>query len=125
MKHFTKEQIAEIQTLDQGRMEYHFSCILQSGFKRGTSSQADARLYEIYEQATGKHLNQNGCKTCQFNNYKEVAQFYNQSKDFWKEEEQAGDEIIEMITEMTEPKPKNKTVKKPRKNAKKEGKQDE
>lgn len=118
---FTREQIEEIKTLDQGRMEYHFSTVLGSSFKRGSSTQADARLYQIYEEATGKHLNLNGCKMCQFNNYKEIANYYNKSKDYWEnqEEENAGNEIVDMIENMANL--EKEVVNKPSKNNKPKG----
>lgn len=117
---FTREQIEEIKTLDEGRMEYHFDCVTKSNFKRGTSSKADARLFELYYEATGKKLLLNGCKTCQYNNYTKVARLYYESKAFYEklDEEKAGDEIVEMVSDfIKEAKPKktnktNKTTKK-------------
>lgn len=109
---FTREQLQEIKTLDQGRMEYHFACVIDSKFKRGTPGNADSRLYEIYEEATGEHLSLNGCKTCQYNNYLKVATLYNQSKQFYekldKEEEKAGEEVADMVLEMAGKKTPNK-----------------
>lgn len=121
---FTREQLKEIQTLDQGRMEYHFACVTQSQFKRGTPSAVDARLYEIYKDAYGKKLTLNSCKTCQFNNYLEVARAYNESKKFYEEldEKQAGNEIVEMISEMADlekPTKNNKPKGRPKKTTKK------
>ena len=83
-------------------MEYHFACVTQSQFKRGTPGNVDARLYEIYKEAYGKQLQMNGCKTCQFNNYLEVAKAYYESKKFYEdlEEKEAGNEIVEMIQDM-------------------------
>ena len=119
---FTREQLEEIRQLDNGRMEYHFACVTQSHFKRGTPSTADSRLYELYKDAYGKQLQVNGCKTCQYNNYTQVANAYYESKAFYEkmdkekeEEEKAGDEIVEMIEEMVTPKKritKKKTTKK-------------
>lgn len=116
MKYFNKKQIEEIKTLDGGKMEYHFSCVINSNFKRGTPSTADIRLYEIYADATGEKLSANGCKTCQFNNYKKVATLYNESKKYWEEidEKAAGEEVIDMITDMANL--EQEIVKKPTKN---------
>ena len=113
---FTREQIEEIKGLDGGRMEYHFACVTQSKFKRGTPSAVDSRLYTIYEEATGKHLALNGCKTCQFNNYTEVARLYNESKEFYEklDEEKAGEEIVDLVTGLHNL--EQETLKKPTKN---------
>lgn len=114
---FTKEQIKEIE--DMG-MVIHFHTVVESGFKRGTFSKDDNRLADLYEAATGTVVKRNfSCKVCCFNFYKDCGKLYFESKKYWEEQE-AGDEIVEMIQEMvTPPKTPKKKITKTKTNKKK------
>lgn len=106
---YSKEQLKELEGI--GQTIRHFATVTQSGFKRGSLSKEDNAVADIYEAATGERVDrQFGCKSCAFNFYKKAADLYYQSKKFYEEEEQAGEEIVEMVTgiiKAAEQKPKN------------------
>lgn len=97
MRRFTEE---EIKTLS--KWEKHFRTAVLSNYKRATVRADDAKISEIYENATGEKINKNfGCGICSLNFYKKVGNKYFEDKSFYEqEEEKAGDEVVSMVLEM-------------------------
>lgn len=96
MRRFTEE---EIKTLS--KWEKHFRTAVFSNYKRATVRADDAKISEIYENATGEKTNKNfGCGICSLNFYKKVGNKYFEDKSFYEEEEKAGDEVVSMVLEM-------------------------
>lgn len=84
MKYFTPEQIKQLKELD---VIQHFNTVLDSEYKRGTTSLQDNGVADIYDEATGgkvsRHFN---CKTCVYNLYRNAGNLYRQSLDYIKKE---------------------------------------
>lgn len=97
MRRFTEE---EIKTLS--KWEKHFRTAVLSNYKRATVRADDAKISEIYENATGEKINKNfGCGICSLNFYKKVGNKYFEDKSFYEqEEEKAGDEVVSMVLEI-------------------------
>lgn len=113
--YFTEEQI---KTLEEMKADYHFTTIIQSAFKRGTSLAYDNEVANIYEKATGKKIERNwNCKACAFNTYKQIAQLYFQSKKHYEEEEKKAEkEITDFVDDIISTDKKIKEKKKITKN---------
>ena len=110
MRLFTNEEIEELS-----KWEKHFRTAVLSNYKRGTLRTDDARIAEIYENATGEKINKNfGCGICSLNFYKKVGNKYFADKEKQQAIEdaegvaKAATEIVEMIGEMISPKKNNK-----------------
>lgn len=115
---FSREQLERLEGI--GQTIKHFATTYQSGFKRGSFISEDNAVADIFEEAFPNDKVQRNftCKTCNYNFYRKVAEKYFEAKEFYEkldkekaEEEKAGDEIMEMITDMvTTEKPKKKKI---------------
>ena len=82
--YYTKEQILKIRELDVVK---HFDTVLDSQYKRGTTSVQDTALADIYDAATGKKVSRNfNCKSCVFNLYRDAGKLYRESLEFQMKE---------------------------------------
>ena len=82
---FTKKQIKEIEKLDVVK---HFNTVIDSQYKRGTTSTQDNSLADIYDEATGGKVSRNfSCKTCVYNLYRNAGMLYRKSIEFYKQEQ--------------------------------------
>ena len=87
MNLYTKEQIAELKTLD---VIQHFTTALDSDYKRGTSSIQDNKVADIYDAATGGKVSRNfSCKSCVFNLYRKAGELYRETLEFMKKEKES------------------------------------
>lgn len=78
--YYTKEQILKIRELDVVK---HFNTVLDSQYKRGTTSVQDTALADIYDAATGKKVSRNfNCKSCVFNLYRDAGKLYRETIEF-------------------------------------------
>lgn len=86
MNLYTKEQIAELKKLD---VIQHFKTVLDSDYKRGTSSIQDNKVADIYDAATGGKVSRNfSCKSCVFNLYRKAGELYNATLEWMKKEKE-------------------------------------
>lgn len=86
MNLYTKEQIAELKKLD---VIQHFKTVLDSDYKRGTSSVQDTALADIYDAATGGKVSRNfSCKSCVFSLYRKAGELYRETLEFMKKEKE-------------------------------------
>ena len=86
MSLYTKEQIAELKKLD---VIQHFKTVLDSDYKRGTSSVQDNKVADIYDAATGGKVSRNfSCKSCVFNLYRKAGELYRETLEFMKKEKE-------------------------------------
>lgn len=86
MNLYTKEQIAELKKLD---VIQHFKTVLDSDYKRGTSSVQDNKVADIYDAATGGKVSRNfSCKSCVFNLYRKAGEIYRETLEFMKKEKE-------------------------------------
>ena len=84
MNLYSKEQIAELKKLD---VIQHFKTVLDSDYKRGTSSIQDNKVADIYDAATGGKVSRNfSCKSCVFNLYRKAGELYRETLEFMKKE---------------------------------------
>lgn len=84
MNLYTKEQIAELKKLD---VIQHFKTVLDSDYKRGTSSIQDNKVADIYDAATGGKVSRNfSCKSCVFNLYRKAGELYRETLERMKKE---------------------------------------
>lgn len=82
--YYTKEQILKIRELDVVK---HFNTVLDSQYKRGTTSVQDTALADIYDAATGKKVSRNfNCKSCVFNLYRDAGKLYRESLELQMKE---------------------------------------
>lgn len=83
-KYFTPEQIRQLKELD---VIQHFNTVLDSEYKRGTTSEQNNALADIYDAATGGKVSRNfNCKTCVYNLYRNAGNLYRHSLDFIKKD---------------------------------------
>ena len=83
-KYYTNEQIKKLKELD---VIQHFNTVLDSEFKRGTTSLQDNAVADIYDEATGGKVSRTfSCKSCVYNLYRNAGKLYRQSLDFQKKE---------------------------------------
>lgn len=81
---FSKEQIQQLKKIDVIK---HFDTVLDSDYKRGTTSEQNNMVADIYDAATGGKVSRNfGCKSCIYNLYRNAGKLYRQSLDFQKKE---------------------------------------
>lgn len=86
MNLYTKEQIAELKKLD---VIQHFKTVLDSDYKRGTSSIQDNKVADIYDAATGGKVSRNfSCKSCVFNLYRKAGELYRETLEWMKKEKE-------------------------------------
>ena len=86
MNLYSKEQIAELKKLD---VIQHFTTVLDSDYKRGTSSTQDNKVADIYDAATGGKVSRNfSCKSCVFNLYRKAGELYRTTLEFMKKEKE-------------------------------------
>lgn len=86
MNLYSKEQIAELKKLD---VIQHFKTVLDSDYKRGTSSVQDNKVADIYDAATGGKVSRNfSCKSCVFNLYRKAGELYRETLEFMKKEKE-------------------------------------
>lgn len=86
MNLYSKEQIAELKKLD---VIQHFKTVLDSDYKRGTSSIQDNKVADIYDAATGGKVSRNfSCKSCVFNLYRKAGELYNETLEWMKKEKE-------------------------------------
>lgn len=84
MNLYSKEQIAELKKLD---VIQHFKTVLDSDYKRGTSSTQDNKVADIYDAATGGKVSRNfSCKSCVFNLYRDAGKLYRESLEYQMKE---------------------------------------
>lgn len=84
MKYYTKEQIKELKELN---VIQHFDTVLDSQFKRGTTTRQDNAVADIYDEATGIKISRNySCKSCIYNLYRDAGNLYRESVKFWQNE---------------------------------------
>lgn len=84
MKYFNKEQIKQLKDADVIK---HFDTVLDSDYKRGTTSEQNNMVADIYDAATGGKVSRNfGCKSCIYNLYRNAGKLYRQSVEFQKKE---------------------------------------
>lgn len=84
MEYYTKQQIKELE--DMGAVN-HFNTVIDSQFKRGTTSDFDNKVADIYDAATGGKVNRNfGCKLCSANLYRNAGQLYRKSVAYYKQQ---------------------------------------
>lgn len=82
---YTKEQIKRIKELDVVK---HFDTVLDSEFKRGTTSVQDNTLADIYDEATGGKVARTfNCKSCVYNLYRSAGLLYRESLKYLKKEQ--------------------------------------
>lgn len=80
--YYTKEQIARLKEI--GAVQ-HFDTVLDSEFKRGTSSSVDNEVADIYDAATGGKVSRSfACKSCVYNLYQKAGLLYRQSVEALK-----------------------------------------
>lgn len=86
MNLYTKEQIAELKKLD---VIQHFKTVLDSDYKRGTSSVQDNKVADIYDAATGGKVSRNfSCKSCVFNLYRKAGELYRETLEWMKKDKE-------------------------------------
>ena len=86
MNLYSKEQIAELKKLD---VIQHFKTVLDSDYKRGTSSIQDNKVADIYDAATGGKVSRNfSCKSCVFNLYRKAGELYRETLEWMKKEKE-------------------------------------
>lgn len=86
MNLYTKEQIAELKKLD---VIQHFQTVLDSDYKRGTSSIQDNKVADIFDAATGGKVSRNfSCKSCVFNLYRKAGELYRETLEWMKKEKE-------------------------------------
>lgn len=86
MNLYTKEQIAELKKLD---VIQHFKTVLDSDYKRGTSSIQDNKVADIFDAATGGKVSRNfSCKSCVFNLYRKAGELYRETLEWMKKEKE-------------------------------------
>lgn len=86
MNLYSKEQIAELKKLD---VIQHFKTVLDSDYKRGTSSVQDNKVADIYDAATGGKVSRNfSCKSCVFNLYRKAGELYRETLEWMKKEKE-------------------------------------
>jgi len=84
MNLFSKEQIQQLKKID---VIQHFNTVLDSQYKRGTTSIQDTTLADIYDAATGKKISRNfSCKSCVYNLYRDAGKLYRESLEYQKKE---------------------------------------
>lgn len=82
--YYTEEQIKRLKEI--GAVQ-HFSTVLDSQYKRGTSSALDNEVADIYDAATGGKVSRTfTCKSCVYNLYAKAGKLYRQSLDYIKKE---------------------------------------
>ena len=63
--------------------------MLDSDYKRGTSSVQDNKVADIYDAATGGKVSRNfSCKSCVFNLYRKAGELYRETLEFMKKEKE-------------------------------------
>ena len=86
MNLYSKEQIAELKKLD---VIQHFKTVLDSDYKRGTSSIQDNKVADIYDAATGGKVSRNfSCKSCVFNLYRKAGELYRETLEWMKKDKE-------------------------------------
>ena len=86
MNLYSKEQIAELKKLD---VIQHFKTVLDSDYKRGTSSTQDNKVADIFDAATGGKVSRNfSCKSCVFNLYRKAGELYRETLEWMKKEKE-------------------------------------
>ena len=86
MNLYSKEQIAELKKLD---VIQHFKTVLDSDYKRGTSSIQDNKVADIFDAATGGKVSRNfSCKSCVFNLYRKAGELYRETLEWMKKEKE-------------------------------------
>lgn len=86
MNLYSKEQIAELKKLD---VIQHFKTVLDSDYKRGTSSIQDNKVADIYDAATGGKVSRKfSCKSCVFNLYRKAGELYRETLEWMKKEKE-------------------------------------
>lgn len=86
MNLYSKEQIAELKKLD---VIQHFKTVLDSDYKRGTSSVQDNKVADIYDAATGGKVSRNfSCKSCVFNLYRKAGELYRETLEWMKKDKE-------------------------------------
>lgn len=84
MKYFTKEQVKELREI--GAVQ-HFDSVLNSNYKRGTTTRQDNIVADIYDEAVGIKISRNfSCKSCVFNLYRDAGTLYRNSLEYIKKE---------------------------------------
>lgn len=74
LKYYTKEQMKRLE--DIGAVQ-HFNTVIDSQYKRGTTTQVDNQVADIYDEATHSKVSRNfACKTCVMNLYRNAGQLY-------------------------------------------------
>ena len=77
MKFYTNEQIKRLKDADVIK---HFDTVIDSQFKRGTTSAQDNLVADIYDEATGGKTSRSfACKSCVYNLYLKAGQLYRDS----------------------------------------------
>lgn len=75
--YYTNEQIKTLKKLDVIK---HFDTVLDSQFKRGTTSEQDNLVADIYDAATGGKVSRTfACKSCVYNLYRKAGELYRES----------------------------------------------
>lgn len=82
--YYTNEQIKTLKKIDVIK---HFDTVLDSQFKRGTTSEQDNTVADIYDAATGGKVSRTfACKSCVYNLYRNAGELYRKSIEFQKKE---------------------------------------
>lgn len=81
-KYFIKEQIDKLKPLEK-----YLTSSYKYGYKRGTSTDENKLLIDVWYELTGETLKNFSCGTCNLNNYKTVGKVYFDSIAKLEEEE--------------------------------------
>ena len=72
--YYTQEQIKTLKDLDVIK---HFNTVLDSDYKRATSSEQDNTVADIYDAVTGGKVSRTfACKSCVYNLYRDAGRIY-------------------------------------------------
>lgn len=83
MKLLSEKQIKQLE--DLGAVP-HFNSVLDSNYKRGTSSELNTAVADIYDEATGTKISRNfGCKICCMNLFRQTGTLYRNSVAYYKQ----------------------------------------
>lgn len=95
-KYFTKEQLDKLKPLEK-----YLTSSFKYGYKRGTSTDENKLLIDVWFDFTSETLKNFSCGTCNLNNYKTVGKVYFESIEYYKNNETKSEEQCQEIPEAT------------------------
>lgn len=105
-KYFTKEQLDKLKPLEK-----YLTSSFKYGYKRGTSTDENKILKDVWFELTQETLKNFNCGQCELTNYKTVGKVYFESIEYYKNNETKSEDVCVQETQEVQNTPRQRRSK--------------